>query len=990
MPADGDPQESDDGASTGLSFSVAVTIVTGPDAPLRETVVRRILSQASAPITVVSTAQTLSQNTASPATTHAAAAQQNGVSVPPDASATLNQDRPEDAQRNPAVSTSSGPTTPQASVDDVGLTDEPTELAPGTNHSADPSMLPDLATWVQTAENGTIVEDVRRIATERSCDCIIVDCPASVSPRELALQFQSEGGSTLRVDSIICAIDGARILADFDLQTTEQSEAGSESVTPAAAASENETEKPVESTGTAQAVVAERQAMLTAACIEDANMVIVTGGHAMKSVRAVISALNVSATVVVLEEREETPLALALNTNLYNPDTIGLNATWRRVALLSHSEDPKPMKSIPKHVKDVTFVYRARRPFHPTRFYDHVKDVATFTGVFRSTGRIWLPTRMNAPLEWEQAGNSATLRAGSPYWTTLPEDEWDVSDEQRETIKRNWDTQYGDRATEMVFVGVGFDKNRLQGLLDGCLLQDEEMVFNNLWENFSDPFEQWVPLEDDVEDPNSASTSALESDGADTPTAASDNRNSMASDSSGSVEGRIPDSDIPEAVLEKASALEVLESPSNADVENGRLNQSAVLEDYDEDGEVITSWDGSVADGILAQIPSVGLPVTLLTGFLGSGKTTVLNYILTANHGLKIAVLVNEFGEIDIDNQLVEAGQWSEKDDVLELSNGCICCSINDSFVAAVKKMLDRGSSIDYLVIETTGVADPVPVINSLMVSDIANDIRVDGILTVVDAENFDADERMGSKAALSQIMSADTILLSKTDIAAPERTAKVIDYIKKIRPAARILRSQRGRVPVAMILDVGLRIADSPARLVPERKTAHVHDDHDHEHDHEHGHEHDHGESGKSVSNESSHAHDHRHHHDHEHGPDCGTGCTDPTHDHSHAHENNHLEEDGFVSMSFRSDRAFVPELFMERFLQRLPAGVFRAKGLLSFHGFEQRYILNLSGRRYQFEEDNWPEGVAPGNQLVVIGKDLDIEDLRDMLEQCHWDATP
>jgi len=141
----------------------------------------------------------------------------------------------------------------------------------------------------------------------------------------------------------------------------------------------------------------------------------------------------------------------------------------------------------------------------------------------------------------------------------------------------------------------------------------------------------------------------------------------------------------------------------------------------------------------------------------------------------------------------------------------------------------------------------------------------------------------------------------------------------------------------------------------------------HDHEHEHDDHHDHDHA------------AHDHSHH-EHE----CGPDCTDESHSHDHSHSD-HLEADGFVTTSFKSDRPLDPELFMDKFLQRLPEGVFRAKGLLRFYGFGQRYIFQLSGRRYQFEEDDWPEGVAPGNQLVIIGRDLDIDSLRDTLEACH-----
>lgn len=124
------------------------------------------------------------------------------------------------------------------------------------------------------------------------------------------------------------------------------------------------------------------------------------------------------------------------------------------------------------------------------------------------------------------------------------------------------------------------------------------------------------------------------------------------------------------------------------------------------------------------------------------------------------------------------------------------CCSINDSFVTAVKKTVDRKDPVDYLIVETSGVANPVPVINSLMVSEIAEDVRVDEILTLVDTIKFSGKAHMGSEAALSQILAADTILLSKTDISPVEKVKQTIEYIREVRPAARILKSQRGRCP--------------------------------------------------------------------------------------------------------------------------------------------------------------------------------------------------
>lgn len=400
---------------------------------------------------------------------------------------------------------------------------------------------------------------------------------------------------------------------------------------------------------------------------------------------------------------------------------------------------------------------------------------------------------------------------------------------------------------------------------------------------------------------------------------------------------------------------------------------------YDEAAAVVSSGDAAVADQILGSVPSSGLPVTVVTGFLGSGKTTLLNWILTQEHGLKVAVLVNEFGSIDIDSQLVKAGDWSPDDDTLTLANGCICCSINESFVAAVQKILDKEDQFDYLVIETSGVADPVPVINSLMVGELEERVRVDGILTVVDTDNFDSKLFETSETAISQLLSADTILLSKTDIADPESVEAATAFLHKVRPAARVLKSQRGRVPLHLILDTRMRMAgaaeaegSADAQGAAHGETGHVCDDGC---DHDHSHEHDHS-SHEDAHGEEGHVHD--------------DSCTDD-HDHSsHPHAAlSHLESDGFMSASFTSAVPLSAETFMNDFLQRLPRGVYRAKGLLSFDDYPQRYIFQLSGRRYQFEEDDWPEGSDKVSQLVVIGRDLDVDDMRGRLDACRVEVA-
>mgnify|MGYP001794543921 FL=1 len=156
-----------------------------------------------------------------------------------------------------------------------------------------------------------------------------------------------------------------------------------------------------------------------------------------------------------------------------------------------------------------------------------------------------------------------------------------------------------------------------------------------------------------------------------------------------------------------------------------------------------------------------GLPVTIITGFLGSGKTTLLNHILTNQQGLKTAVLVNEFGEIGIDNELIV----STDDNMVELNNGCICCTINSDLVDAVYKVMERQeNNIDYLVVETTGLADPLPVALTFLGTELRDLTRLDSIVTMVDAANYSVD-LFNSEAAFSQIAYGDVIVLNKADL---------------------------------------------------------------------------------------------------------------------------------------------------------------------------------------------------------------------------------
>ena len=318
------------------------------------------------------------------------------------------------------------------------------------------------------------------------------------------------------------------------------------------------------------------------------------------------------------------------------------------------------------------------------------------------------------------------------------------------------------------------------------------------------------------------------------------------------------------------------------------------------------------------------VPVTLLTGFLGSGKTTLLNRILNGQHGLRVGVLVNDFGAINIDAELVDGVE----ENTISLTNGCVCCEIRDDLVNSLEQLLTREDAIDYVILEASGVADPEGIVMTFLDQRYERLLRLDSITCIIDAEAIfaDGDNEALNMLKLRQIGFADLVILNKVDLVGPEHIEVIREWIDHHIHRIRIIEATRCNVPLEILLAVG---RFDPAHTV----SGHSEDD-----GHSHEHHHTQGTAGEM-----------------------------------------------FDTWSYETDQPFSIEALREMVRRELPASIYRCKGIVyAEESPEKRFALQAVGRRVEIMElGEWGER-TPQSQLVAIGSSFDAQELSRKFDAC------
>ncbi len=336
------------------------------------------------------------------------------------------------------------------------------------------------------------------------------------------------------------------------------------------------------------------------------------------------------------------------------------------------------------------------------------------------------------------------------------------------------------------------------------------------------------------------------------------------------------------------------------------------------------------------------IPVTVLTGYLGAGKTTLLNRILSEPHGKKYAVIVNEFGEIGIDNDLVVGAD----EEVFEMNNGCICCTVRGDLIRILDGLMRGKGKFDAIIVETTGLADPAPVAQTFFMDEnVGRRTKLDAVVTIADAKWLN-DRLKDAPEAKNQIAFADVILVNKTDLVSPDELSEVEARVRGINPYARLHRTERAKIPLNEILE---RNAFDLERILHIEPAFLEGEEHDHDHDHHH-------------DNDDKHAHRHgglKHYHD-----------------------------EDMQSISLKSDKPLDPDKFfpwVQDLVQKEGPNILRCKGILAFKDDNERFVFQ--GVHMILDGDHqrpWNTDEKRDSRIVFIGRNLPGKKIAEGFDTC------